>query len=1301
MVCTGSYALKQIDIDAGKVDNTATADSALTGPVTANNTEMIELVPDLSITKSGTLDTGVDGKATPGDTIGYVITVKNVGNQTLTGVSASDPKLGTLSCAPAQPGTLAPNASLICTGSYAITQIDIDAGLVLNTATADSAQTDPESAENTETIPQAPSLGIAKIGDLDVGADGRATPGDTIFYTITASNNGNQTLDGVSITDPKVGTLVCAPAQPGTLAPNDSMSCTGSYVITQADIDAGKVDNTATADSDQTPATSATNTENITQVPILAIDKIGDLDIGADGRATVGDKIFYTITVSNNGNQTLDGIVVNDALLPSLSCSPATSTLAPGASFTCHGSYAITQADIDAGVVDNTATADSGQTTPVSDLHTVEIQRKPGLNILKEGDLDLGADGIAGVDDAIAYTITVSNDGNQTLTGVGVTDPLLPTLVCTPAQPATLAPDTSMICTGSHTLTQADIDAGKVENTATADSTQTEPKTDSHTVSVPQTPVLSISKSGALDLGSDSTATPDDVINYTLVVKNEGNQTLTGLSISDPLLSNLACALSVTTLAPGASVTCTGSHLLTQTDIDLGEVHNTATADSTQTLPKTASAKVEVPQAPSLGLDKEGVLDDGSDNVATPGDTITYKITVSNNGNTTLTDVTVSDPKAAPLQCPVTLPTTLAPGASFECTGSYAITQADIDAGAVDNTATADSTETSPEVRKVTVDIPQQPLLSITKSGALGLGSDDRATPGDKINYVITVKNEGNQTLTAVTASDPKLGTLSCTPVQPATLAPNDSLVCTGSYAITQADIDAGAVDNTATASSAQTPEKPASAQVDVPQVTTISIDKLGDLNLGANGRANPGDAIAYTIDVLNTGNRTLTNVSVGDSLLTNMICTPSAPATLAPNASMQCTGSYVIDQDDIDAGEVLNTATVNSAQTDPKAANNTESIPKINDMTLVKTGTLDTGDDGIATPGDLIKYTLVAENTGNTTLHTVSIADPKLGALLCTPTQPATLLPGDKLICEGSYAITQTDIDNGIVTNEAIGDSDETDPTPGSTDEKIPQAPGLQIVKSGLLNAGSDNRATPGDVIDYTVTATNSGNQTLTGVIVSDPKLGTLSCAPVQPATLAPTGSIVCTGSYAITQSDIDAGVVKNTATADSAQTDKVDGENIEDIVREPGINIVKDGVLDKGVDGIATPGDKINYQITVSNNGNQTLDDVTVTDPLLSDLAVCQRRRRHLRRMARLSAPAATQLIKAILMPARCSTPQPPTAYRPLPGPRTRTWLFRRRRLSASTKKASSTRALTASPHPATRSTTRSRPVTMATRH
>ncbi|MEZ5191695.1 MAG: hypothetical protein R2734_03700 [Nocardioides sp.] len=91
-----------------------------------------------------------------------------------------------------------------------------------------------------------------------------------------------------------------------------------------------------------------------------------------------------------------------------------------------------------------------------------------------------------------------------------------------------------------------------------------------------------------------------------------------------------------------------------------------------------------------MTLDKQsGGVTDLDGNGPDAGDTISYSLVVTNTGNVTLTGVTVTDPTVGPVSCPVT---TLAPGVSVTCTATYTLTQADVDAGHVANTATATGT---------------------------------------------------------------------------------------------------------------------------------------------------------------------------------------------------------------------------------------------------------------------------------------------------------------------------------------------------------------------------------------------------------------------------------------------------------------------------------------------------------------------------------------------------------------------------------------------------------------------------------
>ena len=100
----------------------------------------------------------------------------------------------------------------------------------------------------------------------------------------------------------------------------------------------------------------------------------------------------------------------------------------------------------------------------------------------------------------------------------------------------------------------------------------------------------------------------------------------------------------------------------------------------------TDTTPTPIPPAPSIALDKQA----GTPTGTTAGSTIDYTFLVTNTGNVTLTgDRRSMTRRSGTVSCPVT---TLAPGASTTCTATYTLTQADVDAGHVANTATATGT---------------------------------------------------------------------------------------------------------------------------------------------------------------------------------------------------------------------------------------------------------------------------------------------------------------------------------------------------------------------------------------------------------------------------------------------------------------------------------------------------------------------------------------------------------------------------------------------------------------------------------
>ncbi|MTE28330.1 DUF7507 domain-containing protein, partial [Winogradskyella ouciana] len=401
-----------------------------------------------------------------------------------------------------------------------------------------------------------------------------------------------------------------------------------------------------------------------------------------------------------------------------------------------------------------------------------------------------------------------------------------------------------------------------------------------------------------------------------------------------------------------------------------------------------------------------------------------------------------------------------------------------------------------------------------------------------------------------------------------------------------------------------------------IPQAASIAIEKTSSLDLGVDGIATPGDIITYTYTVTNTGNTTLFDVSVTEDVAdftgTGTLPTPTYVSggtdedgeadledMVVGSGTIVYTATYAITQADIDAGIVTNQAIADSDDPsgnpvtddsdDPADPTGTDdptdtTIPQAASIAIEKTSSLDLGVDGVASVGDIITYTYTVTNTGNTTLFDVSVtedaADFTGTGTLPTPTYVSggtdqdgeadledMVVGSGTIVYTATYAITQADIDAGIVTNQAIADSDDpsgnpvtddsddpADPTgtDDPTDTTIPQAASIAIEKTSSLDLGVDGIATPGDIITYTYTVTNTGNTTLFDVSVTEDAADFTGTGTLPTPTyvsggtdqdgeadledmVVGSGTIVYTATYAITQADIDAGIVTNQAIADS----------------------------------------------------------------------------------------------------------------------------------------------------------------------
>ncbi len=667
-----------------------------------------------------------------------------------------------------------------------------------------------------------------------------------------------------------------------------------------------------------------------------------------------------------------------------------------------------------------------------------------------------------------------------------------------------------MTCTAQHSVTQADLDAGAVKNTASASGTTA----DGTQVTVPSTEVVVPAIQQPSIVAAKSTDTTEvrsigEVIKYAITVKNPGNVTLTGVLLDDPNADAASIFCPETILAPGAGMDCTAVHTVTQTDLDAGNVVNVATASGTTPGGKPVSGssdKVVVPaaQEPAVTTKKSSPTTD----YVRVGDTIEYAIEVTNSGNTTLTGVTVDDPKAD--ATPVCEPTTLAPAETAKCPAVHTVTQADLDAGSVINVATGagaapDGSSVTGPSDKVIVPAVVQPAVETIKTLASG-SITQYSAPGDVIEYMILVRNTGNVTLSSISVADAKADTTPNCDVT--SLLPDETATCTATHTVTQADLDAGSIVNVATAR-AQPPIGVAisdpSDPITVP--ATLSPALLTTKSSPTPSFSAVGDVIDYTITVKNTGNLTINSLTIGDPKAdAPPVC---AATTLAPGATTTCTAKHSVTQADLDAGIVDNVATASAVLLGGGTVSDvsdTVSVPAVQQKSLLTTKTLASGSiTSYAAVGDVISYTIAVQNTGNVTVTGVAASDPVADASPgCAPT---TLVPGATSTCTATHTVTQADLDRGSVDNVATGIARPpsgpaiTDP---SDTVSVPAVatPSMTAVKATAAASITSYRA-PGEVIDYTITLTNTGNVTLSAVSVSDPvaDVGSISCpAPPWP---------------------------------------------------------------------------------------------------------------------------------------------------------------------------------------------------------
>ena len=423
---------------------------------------------------------------------------------------------------------------------------------------------------------------------------GSALAGSDVPFTLEVTNPGNLALSNVTISDARCNatppTLQSkhGDGTPATLDPGDNWTYTCSSHTAFSD---GSLHNEATA-TGTPPSGPPVNDTDDADVPLrhpdISIDKTGPASV------TAGATINYNLDVKNTGDQRFaqSKVVLTDPMCdatPVLASKNGDTTpafLNPGETWTYTCSHATTAAT--RGTIHNvgnvTGTDEAGDVVTDSDTADTVVNAgptNPAIHIVKSGP----ASALAGSD--VGFTLAVTNPGDQPLSNVSITDSRCnatpPTLTSKngDASPNTLDPgDTWNYTCSSHTS----VAEGTLHNEASTTGTPPSgpPVTDTDTFDVPlRHPDISIDKNGPASVTAGTT------INYTLDVKNTGDQRFAEakVELTDPMC-NATPVLSTKNgdntpafLDPGETWTYTCSRATTSGQT--GTVHNVGNVTGT------------------------------------------------------------------------------------------------------------------------------------------------------------------------------------------------------------------------------------------------------------------------------------------------------------------------------------------------------------------------------------------------------------------------------------------------------------------------------------------------------------------------------------------------------------------------------------------------------------------------------------------------------------------------------------------------------------------------------------------------
>lgn len=778
---------------------------------------------------------------------------------------------------------------------------------------------------------------------------------------------------------------------------------------------------------------------------------------------------------------------------------------------------------------------------------------------------------------------------------------------------------------------------------------------------LPITNTTTVTEAGAADLGVTISDSPDPVdaenLTYVITVTNHGPEASTGGTLTDLLPPGVdlfakpaGCSQSgrVITCALGALANGESSTIeIVVTPTVAGTITNTIVMSGNEFDPNQANNEAVATTTvihPAPSADLAVTISDSPDPVVAE-QTLTYNITVTNNGLATATGVTLHATlpsgvnfsghanchlgDANSITCNLgelanrashTLTLAVTPMASGTITNTVRVSALQIDPNTTNNTATETTTVSEPAP---TAD------LSVTISD-----SPDPVVVDQQLTYNITVTNNGLATATDILLTDTLPPGVSLITSPNCRLESNNTVACipfslpngaSGTFTIVVAPTAAGTITNTVNVTAFESDPNTANNTATENTSVTESAPAV-DLSLTMSDSPDPvlvNNPLSYAITVTNNGPGTATGITLTDTLPAGVSFIPSPDCQLVGTNTVVCASAslpngvsttFTIGVTPTTAGTIINTASVTAVEPDPNTNNNT-----VTETTTVErqpadlSVTISDAPDPVFVNQQFI-YGITVANHGPGPATNIIVTD-TLPPGVSYIANPGCHLAGNTVTCgpvslpngdSRTFAIAVVPTITGTINNTAAVTALETDLNPANntvtetTTVESPPAADLSVV----INSSPDP-VFADEQLTYTITVTNNGPDMATGVTLTDTLPANVSfiaspdcqlvgnmvtCTPVSLASGAST-------TFTISVTPTIEGTVTNTVSVAGLVSDP----NLTNNTATATTTVLPSAQLVVSITDSPDPapfGGAVTYTVTVTNHGPSTATNVVLVN-------------------------------------------------------------------------------------------------------